>query len=274
MTGPTVCILCSSERSTAAFAQPSPIRRCTNCGLVVTSGGRAATPAYGDEYFSGGGYHSYFARAGQWRHEAKRRLRWLLGATSPRRVLEIGCAGGFFLEAARAAGIEALGVESSEPAARYAGETVGVPIVLGRFEEADLDRLFDAVCAFHVLEHVVDPKALLEKARTIMAPGGWLALEVPNIDSAAARADGLDWPGLQPAYHRWHFSPRTLARLIGVTGFRVVRCDTVFARFYARPIQGLRGALGELRTAARLGSLRTVHPSLGDHVRLLARSLP
>lgn len=274
MTGPTVCILCASWRTKAAFPQPSPLRRCTNCGLVVTASGPEATPPYGEEYFSGSGYDSYFARAGQWRHEARKRLDWLLGATSPRTVLEIGCAGGFFLEAARAAGIEALGVESSEPAARYAGGTVGVPVVLGRFEEAHLDGPFDAVCAFHVLEHVDDPRALLEKARMLVASGGWLALEVPNIDSAAARVEGLDWPNLLPAYHRWHFAPGTLARLVEEAGFRVVRRETVFARFYSPPARTMRRTLGELRTALRLGSLRTVHPTLGDHIRLLARPMP
>lgn len=274
VTAPTVCILCASWRWEAAFPQPSPLRRCTNCGLVFTAGAPDTTPPYGEEYFSGSGYDSYFARAGQWRHEAKKRLDWLLGASSPRRVLEIGCAGGFFVEAARAAGIEALGVESSEPAARYAGRTVGVPVVHGRFEEADLDGPFDAVCAFHVVEHVDDPRALLERARTLIGSGGWLALEVPNIESAAARVEGLDWPGLQPANHRWHFSPGTLARFVAEAGFRVIRCDTVLARFYSRPVRRLRGAVGEIRTAVQLRSLRAVHPAFGDHIRLLARRLP
>ncbi|MEX2556493.1 MAG: class I SAM-dependent methyltransferase [Actinomycetota bacterium] len=269
------CLLCASSRSIPAFTHPSPLRRCPNCGLVSTTLEATPTPSYGEGYFFDGGYRSYFARATQWRYEARQRLRWLRGSARPRTLFEIGCAGGFFLEAARDAGIAASGVEASEPAARYAHDVLGVPVVGARFEDADLDGPFDAVCAFHVLEHVDDPRAFLVKARELIASGGWLALEVPNIESAAAHADGIKWPGLQPQYHRWHFAPPTLTRLVEETGFRVTDCDTVSARFYTRPARRVTtDALAGLRAAVRSRSFRTVDPRSGDHVRLLAGPLP
>jgi SAM-dependent methyltransferase len=237
-----------------------------NCGLVFTIHSADSNDAYDLEYFADGGYRSYFARAPQWRYEAQWRLRWLLDATRPRTLLEIGCAGGFFLEAARRGGIAARGVEVSEVAARYAQLTLGVQVTIGHFEQANLEGPFDAVCAFHVLEHVDDPRGFLEKARELIAPRSCLALEVPNIESAAARADGIGWPGLQPEYHRWHFSPTTLTSLVESCGFGIDRCDTIYAAHYQRPGRRLlRAAITGRRP------LETEHPSLGDQIRLLAK---
>jgi SAM-dependent methyltransferase len=250
------CCVCGSRRRTFAAAH---LARCVECGLVYTPAPPEA--GYDGGYYETGGYHAYFSRAGQWRYEATRRLRWVAAGHRPRRLLEAGSAGGFFLEAAMRAGIEAEGVELSAASARYARNELGVAVVEASFEEAELRGPFDAVCAFHLLEHVPDPKRFLAKARSVLAAGGRLALEVPNIESAWATRTGVEWPGLQPEYHRWHFSPRTLTRLVTSAGFVLERCDTLFARFYARPLQRLR----------RLTVLPAVHPALGDNIRLLAR---
>lgn len=261
------CRLCASERSEPAFEHPSPLLRCLDCGLVYRDGETAAT--YDESYYDSGGYRTYFSRASQWRREARQRLSWLLAAVSPRRLLEAGCAGGFFLAEARRAGIEASGVELSPAAAEYARAELGAPVAIGAFEDLYLSDRFDAVCAFHVLEHAVDPRRFLARAHDLLAPEGWLALEVPNIESARAIEDGEDWFALEPEYHLSHFSPATLTRLVREEGFAPVRCDTVFAHHYSPPRQ-LLGPFGRASLRAA-GSLRSVHPSLGDHVRLLAR---
>lgn len=238
--------------------------------MVAAAGNPAST--YDEAYFAGGGYRSYFERAPQWRYEARRRLAWLLPRARPKRLLEVGCAGGFFVACARDLGIDAEGVEISAAAADYAARRLGIPVTVGAFEETKLVGRFDAVCAFHVLEHAPDAYRFLEKAHAVLEPAGWLAIEVPNVESARARREGSSWFGHQPSYHVYEFSPRTLAEVVGEAGFALVDCDTIFPRHYFRRGRmvsppGLANLFQDWRAAR---TLRTVHAYLGDHIRLLA----
>jgi 2-polyprenyl-3-methyl-5-hydroxy-6-metoxy-1,4-benzoquinol methylase len=246
---------------------------CPDCGFVWTAGSAPAPEELYDEaYYTTGGYQDYFASAGQRRFEASRRLRWLLSTVRPTVLLEAGCAGGYFLEAAHHAGITASGIDVSHAAARFARDHLHMPVQQGYFETIAPTLTADVVCAFHVLEHVEDPRAFLHAAHTTLTPGGWLALEVPNIASAAAQRLGTAWPGLQPQYHRWHFTPDSLVQLVTDAGYEVVRQDTVFSRFYWRAAGRLRNARDLLvADLAASRSLRVTHPQLGDLLRIVAR---
>lgn len=267
------CPICSAADGGRVFEELPEVRRCGGCGFVFHAGGPLQS-AYDQDYFARDGYRSYFERAAQWRYEARVRLRWLLADRAPARLLEVGCAGGFFVAEARRRGIEATGVEVSAIAARYAREQLAVPVVEAAFEDAAAARDVDVVCAFHVLEHVEDPRRFLTLACERLAPGGTLALEVPNIAAARARREGAGSAALQPWTHRWHFAPQTLAELVRQCGFRVERVDTAFARLYRRPADRL--SLGLLAHAVADGraarSLRVTHPRLGDNLRLIGRA--
>jgi 2-polyprenyl-3-methyl-5-hydroxy-6-metoxy-1,4-benzoquinol methylase len=172
-------------------------------------------------------------------------------------------------------GIRAVGFEISSEAVDFAQQQLRVDCRQGAFEDQRNEGRVGLVCAFHVLEHVPDPLEFVSRGREMLAPGGWLALEVPNFASAAAAREGTDWQGLQPRYHRWHFTSTTLGRLVAEAGFTVWQTDTVFGRFYVPPRRYLRRwALGQLRNdwfATR--SLHRIHAHAGDNIRLLARSL-
>ena len=132
---------------------------------------------------------------------------------------------------------------------------------------------FDVVCAFHVLEHVVDPWTFLARTREVLEPHGHLALEVPNITSARARRDGPLWFNLAPEHHCWHFSPATLGRLLGESEFAVVRWDTLYPRAYFRK----RSLLRRSDLAAYLADVRCTPlmfrapADAGDYLRVFAR---
>ncbi|WP_434740490.1 class I SAM-dependent methyltransferase [Micromonospora sp. SH-82] len=266
------CLLCERTGGHES-ALDGVLRRCTDCGFVWTAG--PAVPPdelYDEAYYLTDGYQDYFASAGQRRFEAGRRLRWLSSVVGPSVLVEAGCAGGYFLEAAQGAGFTVTGVEVSRAAAGFAVDRLGMPVRQGYFEQVAPSLRADVVCAFHVLEHVDDPRVFLRAARGVLAPGGWLALEVPNIASAAASRLGCDWPAVAPEYHRWHFTPETLTRMLLDTGFQVVSHDTVFSRFYWKPLPRLRQARNLLVADwVACGSPRMRHPHLGDLLRVFAR---
>jgi 2-polyprenyl-3-methyl-5-hydroxy-6-metoxy-1,4-benzoquinol methylase len=151
-----------------------------------------------------------------------RRVRVIERSAAGRRLLELGVGHGYFLEAARRRGFEVCGMDVSRAAAQFAHSRFGLEVAVAAIEDANLPgAAFDVVAAWHVLEHVADPRAALRKAREWLAPGGIIAVEVPNYESYDARVQGAHWQGWQPQYHRWHFTPRALARLLEEAGFAV-----------------------------------------------------
>ncbi len=250
------------------------LRTCRSCELVwrVAPTDGVQLDHYREGYYaSDGGYGSYFECAAEWRLESRRRLAWLRRHASPTTLLDVGCGGGFFLASARAAGMDVQGIEPSQEASRFARDELGLHVETGFFEDTVVERSFDALCAFHVLEHVADPRAFLARAASCLTKDGVLAIEVPNIASAGAEREGPRWPSYQPEYHLWQFNPRSLARHVESAGLSVVAVDTVFPRVYAR-LFGRVGRPAMTVRDVRVGrTLRLVHPERGDFLRLVAR---
>ena len=132
-----------------------------------------------------------------------------------RRCSDFGAGDGGLVEALRAAGVHADGVEpSSRRETWLAAGHEGVP----RDSTAVAER-FTAVTMLHVLEHVADPVAELTQLRRVLQPEGRLLIEVPNVTSIDAY-----WPPLRPLildlpFHLHHFTPRTLAAVVTRAGF-------------------------------------------------------
>lgn len=135
-----------------------------------------------------------------------------------RRVLEVGCAEGSFLDACRARGIEATGVELNPRAAAIARRR-GHTVWMGSLGDlhAGQSEAWDAVCGFQVLEHVADAGRFFDDLLSLVRPGGRLALAVPNRDSFIRHVHADHGVPLDtPPHHmsRWNADVfRRLARL-------------------------------------------------------------
>ena len=136
------------------------------------------------------------------------------------RLLDVGCATGYFLNAARL-DFETHGIELSEWAAQYARERLRLDVVNVSLDDASLPvEHFDVVTLIDVIEHLTDPKAALLSVHRLLRPDGLLYLVTPDIESLSARLLRGRWWGLRPA-HVYYFSRTTLGRLLRETGFEV-----------------------------------------------------
>ncbi|HET8647778.1 MAG TPA: class I SAM-dependent methyltransferase, partial [Vicinamibacteria bacterium] len=112
------------------------------------------------------------------------------------------------------------------------------------------DGSLDLLSMWDVLEHTTDPAAVLDRAHELLAPGGTLALSVPDYGSLAARAMGRRWVFLLTV-HLYYFTRTTLAALLRRCGFEPLRfrphlqtLELGYVAMRAQPYLGPLGAVG------------------------------
>jgi 2-polyprenyl-3-methyl-5-hydroxy-6-metoxy-1,4-benzoquinol methylase len=212
--------------------------RCRGCGLVhVRQMPSPDTLAalYGAAYYRSDashvvGYEDYEADQHNIVATARRRLRrsariW----PQPGRLLDVGCALGFFMDAAQAAGWQVSGVDISPYAANLARARTGSDVREGQLDAAGFQAgSMDVVTMWDVIEHMTDPLPQLAAAHAVLADDGLLALTTPDLGSLMARLMGARWMGYKLAdEHVYYYSRQTLKRILEASGFTVVQAFPV-----------------------------------------------
>jgi len=218
-----LCPVCSADTLAETRLSATPLWRCASCGVHVTQGVGAEGQThefYAEHYV----LHSSVA-AQRERHRMFRMPEYheLIGRIlrhkrAPKRWLDVGCDHGFLLDEVRRAGIDAVGVEPQNAARAYA-HSVGLHVVPTM---ADVQGEYDVVTAFHVLEHVANPRAFVQACAERLAPGGMLAIRVPDFGSLWRKLLGARWIWFQPTVHQLHFTQGALHQLLRECGFAVL----------------------------------------------------
>ena len=249
---------------------PGRILRCRNCGF----GFRQSRFTDGElsELYRAMDPQVYQAELPGRRRTAKRHLAIVQRYVSVGAILDVGCASGLFLTLAAEARFDSTGIEPSDALRSQAQAALGgkCRILGGTLEKSPLQPAsFDAVTLWDVLEHIPDPLAMLGKCRDLLKPGGYLFLNVPDLDSLQARILGRRWP-LLLAEHLNYFNRPSLELCGRKAGLKLVRfgrrraffsLDYLFYRLSQHSIPGT--ALG--RRIVRSVAARLVIPvSLGE----------
>jgi len=192
---------------------------------------------YANEYFqaSHGTYAPDYSKAERAHRDLIARTLLFAAETARGRgagtFLEVGCGEGWLLAAANRAGFDVRGLDFSDDGLkRHHPDLVASATFGDAFD--NLERLietgarFDVVAMEHVLEHVLDPEALLQRLPRLIAPGGVCAITVPNDFSplqlaarAAGHVDREFW--LAPPQHLNYFEAGSLTALLNRLGFEI-----------------------------------------------------
>jgi len=206
--------------------------RCVQCGLIYVSPRRAD-----DEYYrsnpnsytqSVDTYTSLVSIPGLIFLLDLLEVGWRSRSNRDRgRLLEVGSAAGYFLDAARARGWSVKGVEPSSALASWSSRYLQLDVDHCAIEDAVLaESAFDAVAAIEVVEHVRDPAQFASRANALLKPGGLLFLTTPNLQSKDWEViDGLS-SVLEPRDHLTLFTVDSVRRLLDRAEFQDVRIDT------------------------------------------------
>ena len=224
-----VCKLCSSRktklrRNTLRYGEKRDVRECEKCGLIflwpIEVPGVKAAEFHKTEFRNlprvrlGLVEHDpdliFESRLGQ----AKRRFDRIEPHIHPEMtLLEIGCSAGSFLSVAKPYFRNCTAIELDPIFANYVREKCAVDVIEKPVEKMGKNAgPFDAICMWHVLEHLNKPVAVLEQLKNLLSDSGYLFVEVPNV-----------WDPLHTLYHLkafddfyfqsphlYYFSPKTL----------------------------------------------------------------
>jgi SAM-dependent methyltransferase len=144
--------------------------------------------------------------------------------TSPRgKLLDVGCAEGYFLYLAQKAGYEITGLDFNPASLEIARKLLGVPTIHQYSVEELGDRFpgarFDVVTIFEVLEHTANPYETVRSIHKLLKPAGKLFISVPG---------SRRWPRFfhpevdAPPHHLTLWTEEALKKLLERSGFRVL----------------------------------------------------
>jgi SAM-dependent methyltransferase len=143
------------------------------------------------------------------------------------RLLDVGCSIGLFLQLAEQRGWQGRGIEFSDRARAYAQDELGLDVIDVPLEEAGYeDGSFDVVALNSVIEHVNQPRRLLEEIHRILVPGGAFYVITPNVESLACRVLHERAATFDGRNHLVYFSRATLTALLDRAGFDVDHVST------------------------------------------------
>ena len=179
------------------------------------------------DYFKGNrskfGYTDYAAEAACLERGFAARIEAIRSFVPKGRILDVGCANGSFL-GAFGPEWDKHGVELSAEFLKDSPPPSDVKVFVGDFLAYPAGPAsFDVVTLFDVLDHVRDPKAVLDKAAGLLRPGGLLVVQQGDRDSLFARLLGRRWHIYIPPTHLWYFSKAGLIRLLSERGLKTER---------------------------------------------------
>jgi 2-polyprenyl-3-methyl-5-hydroxy-6-metoxy-1,4-benzoquinol methylase/spore coat polysaccharide biosynthesis predicted glycosyltransferase SpsG len=230
------CPVCGQDAPENALARfnDRTYRRCERCSAIFMD--RTCPPPieYEKEYF----FEFYKNQYGKTYIEdfpnliamAKRRLKIIKELTdneishgaSPPSLLDIGCAYGPFLAAARDEGFLPAGIDAAEDAVRYVSEELEIPAAHGFFPNCRIPKtgngaansaIFDVITLWYVIEHFNDCVAVLSEIKKILKPAGLIAFSTPSYSGISGRRSLKKFLSKSPGDHFTVWSPRMCRKL-------------------------------------------------------------
>jgi len=261
---------------------------CKACGHAQLSPWESAQQLdefYEESYFvnsSTGGYSNYVQDEALHRLNAKDRLKHVAAAGGKGgRLLDVGCAAGFFLDVAQHStpAWDVIGMDCSAWARNTVREKFGITAYGSLAEVKEKESTpFQAVTMFQVLEHIPDAREALKEVAGLLADRGGLVIETWDRESLVARLFGNHWQQITPPSVLHLFSRRSLKQLVEECGFTDVKIRASGKRVSVgfvgnllhKKYPRLLAPLGWLTSRAWIRDWSAIY-ALGDLVTLTAR---
>lgn len=235
------CPVCSQNSFTELFSKKSSLEEtftlvtCNSCNLVFINpqpSWEEVEKYYHDEYFTkrtDRGYDNYYSesmkkeisRVFQLNLEDLGYFQWFQNMQLEKKSLDIGCAAGYFVEFMKNQGFAAQGIEMAKGPAHFAKTVLGLDIIEEDFLSWDpnLSNRYSVITLWATIEHLHNPKQVLEKAFQHLHPGGVLIVSTCRY-GILAKWKNVNWRFLNVPEHLVYFSLSGILKLLQSIGFQ------------------------------------------------------
>jgi 2-polyprenyl-3-methyl-5-hydroxy-6-metoxy-1,4-benzoquinol methylase len=221
------CYLCHSDKYSI---RPGNVRdnknidvlECNNCGLVYLS----SLNHIKQNHYENSGMHEEELNVANWLKETQtddeRRYQFFKEKITNMTVLDFGCGAGGFIDFAKQSASSVAGVEL-EKALQSSFEKRKLNVFSNLSSAKECNKKYDVITAFHVVEHLQDPKSIIKQLSELLSGRGEMIIEVPSSDDALltlyenkAFQNFTYW-----SQHLFLFNEKTMTELIKQTGLKL-----------------------------------------------------
>ncbi len=187
----------------------------------------------------------------------------ILMGTTPK-ILDIGCGNLGFLRLVSQGGWQAFGCDLDPEIKNLITETDSIDLRVGS-SEVFLEEAgsFDVITLSHVIEHIHDPIAELERIFILLRPGGFLYIDAPNIESFGHHFWSRYWLGLDAPRHLSLPTSKVLSEAL-------IRLGFIDIKFIERP--GIWGSISVKSARLELG--KAYNDPSSDHALRMPKTPP
>lgn len=154
-------------------------------------------------------------------------------SSESKKLLDVGCGTGDFLQTALENNWIVSGIEPNEQAREIANKKTNNSV----FETEQLLKLeassFDVITLWHVLEHLPDLENHIKVFKKLLKTNGTLIIAVPNYKSYDAKHYKQFWAAYDVPRHLWHFNKTSISKLVSKQHMKVLKVKPMwFDAFY------------------------------------------
>ncbi len=190
------------------------------------------------------------------------------------KLLDVASGHGFFVYAAKEQGFDAVGIDIDNEALEYSNNILNVKCLNMDINYlSQIDTKYDIITLWMILEHLKNPKKILDSSFDLLNQDGIVAGAVPNIKGIGSLIQRKKWYLLVPPEHLIYFSKETLSKMLTNAGFEILFIGTI--PLYASPYfkTGLRKKIATASAQARNPVLKKLYLGMHRTLTLIKRYL-
>lgn len=225
------CYLCKQPTVPLFTKNGYTIYRCPSCGLCRTDLKENYDTflrwQYAKGYFTGdvqcGAYSDYMHDKKFIVRNMQKIFKYIQRIKPTGRLLDVGCAMGYFVELALTHGYDAYGLDASRYAVSRAQKSCDGRIQLATVETAKYKpKSFDVITLLDVFEHLQNPKKDLQVLHKLLSDDGYMIIASGDTKSVLARMLGRRWTFYIPPQHLFFFDRQTISKVLELTDFEPI----------------------------------------------------
>jgi 2-polyprenyl-3-methyl-5-hydroxy-6-metoxy-1,4-benzoquinol methylase len=222
------CIVCSNSKFEELYNKM--LLQCTSCNFITANIQMSSNEVfilYNNDYFIGREYYNYIEDKTIIQKNFQKRFKkinTLYPSIQMNRVLEIGCAYGFFGEMITQKYCrDYTGFDISSEAIEYGKSNFNLSLFTDNYlDTKHEENFYSDVFLWDVIEHLKEPKLYIEKIAKELCEGGRIYLTTGDINRFIPKIQGKKWRLIHPPTHLHYFSKKTITKILNNNGFDII----------------------------------------------------